>query len=257
MAAPTLLVDVAFALATAGVYTYVARVTSRRRVEGGGRLALEAFSIWWYALAAITASSAITRTLAYLGVLDIGIHSALLYASILILCVAFWALLYYLAYVYSGDRRWLAPITAFYAAAYIFLLYSFVLRHPIGVEVGDWRSNIVYEREFGRDVRVALLIVFIVPPILGAIAYARLFFAAREPTQRYRIGLVSFTIVAWFSSSLIASATGLSDLPWWHFASRTISLSAALIVLAAYRPPAWIRARWHVRGVDDPERGVG
>lgn len=62
-------------------------------------------------------------------------------------------------------------------------------------------------------------------------------------SARYRIGMVSGTLVLWFSSSITASLVGLSRNEAWSLASRFISLTAALLILIAYRPPGPLRRR--------------
>jgi hypothetical protein len=65
--------------------------------------------------------------------------------------------------------------------------------------------------------------------------------------------MVSFTLLGWFGSALLAYGTGLSTNPWWQAVSRSIGLVAALLIYAAYRPPGWVQRRWGVRSIDEAE----
>jgi hypothetical protein len=250
MAQETLLLDALFQVVTGVVYAYVGRVTARRRVEGEGKLAADLFALWWYALGAITASGAITRVLAWSGVRDVGIFAAVTHVSLLVLCVALWALLYYLVYLFTGNRRWLVPLSAFYVVYYLAMLYYVVLRQPIGVTVTDWAVKLEYANPAPVVSTAVIVLLLIVPPLVGAAGYARLFWRVTEPTQRYRIGMVSFTLLGWFGSALGAYGTGISTDPWWQAVSRLIGLAAALLIYAAYRPPGWVQRRWGVRSIE-------
>jgi hypothetical protein len=71
----------------------------------------------------------------------------------------------------------------------------------------------------------------------------------KAKTQRYRILLVSWSIIIWFLSAYLASISGLSQQDWWQIASRLIGLGAALTILFAYQPPSWIKRRFGVTAI--------
>lgn len=255
MAEATLLLDAVLLLAIGLVYGAVGRVTIRRHVEGDGKLAAKLFGFWWYALALLQAVSAGVRVLAYFDALPTAIYVTITYVTILVLCASLWALVYYLSYLFTGSRRLLGPITAFYVAYYAFLTYYITLREPIGVAIASWGVELEYAREIAGAPLALLVLLLVVPPILGALGYARLFTKVEDATQRYRIGLVSFSLAAWFGIVLFAWITELSEQPWWQFASRGVSLTAALLVYSAYRPPGWVRKRWGVQPIDEASPG--
>lgn len=249
---PTLILDAALALASAFVFGYVGRVSMRRRVEGDGRLAATLFGVWWYALAGVTATNALMRVLAYVDVADVSLFATLMYVNLFALCLALWALLYYLVYLFTGSKKILLPLSAFYFVYYGFLMWFVTYQHPVGVKVEPWEFAIRFEREIGGLPLVLVALLLLVPPVLGALNYARLYVRVSDPTQKYRIGLVSSTIVAWFGSALVAYASGIGDQIWWSLASRFVSLAAAWCIYLAYQPPAWVRERYGIRPVDEP-----
>lgn len=253
MASQTLLLDAALILATAVVYAYVGAVTWRRRTGGEARLASDLFATWWFALAATSLIGALRNALGYLGVRDVALYLTLGFVSLFGMCLALWGLLYYLVYLFSGRKRLLVPVTAFYALMYAWLVYLVARWPATGVEVGEWGVRVTYATEPGGALVTALVLLIIVPPVLGAAGYARLFFRVQDATQRYRIGLVSFTFAAWFMTSLLAYFLELRGTAEWQVASRAIALGAAALIYAAYRPPAWVRSRWGIRRVDEPE----
>ena len=250
MAAATLLIDAALLLLSAALFALVGRVTSRRHVGGGAQLAATLFSLWWYVIAALNTVTAFTHILGWAGYTDLALHETFTFVAMFLLCLALWALLYYLVYLFSGSRRFLVPISAFYAVYYAALVYLVTYSHPTSVNVQDWTVSLAFERQVvGLPLALASLL-FVIPPILGALGYARLYFRVEDATQRYRIGLVSATIATWFGVVLIAWMADVSHATWWQLASRVIGLGAALLVYAAYRPPAWVRARWGIQSVD-------
>lgn len=253
MGPDTLLLDAALVLTTAAIYAYVGVVTWRRRVGGEAQLASDLFATWWFALAATTIGGVATRLLGWAGVADLALYVTVSQVTLLGLCIALWGLLYYLLYLFSGNRKLIVPVSLFYVGFYSWLVYLTALRPPTGVTVEDWKVTLTYATTLPSSVTGAFILLLILPPLLGAIAYARLFFRVEDRTQRYRIGLVSFTIVAWFGTTLAAYYLQLGPSFGWQVASRLIGLVAASLIYAAYRPPGWVRARWGVRGIDDPE----
>lgn len=249
----TLLLDATLVLATAAIYAYVGVVTWRRRVGGEAQLASDLFATWWFALAATTAAGVATRMLGWAGVTDLALYLAVSQVTLLGLCIALWGLLYYLLYLFSGNRKLIVPVSLFYIGFYAWLVYLTASRAPTGVNVEEWKVTLTYATSVSSGVTATFILLLILPPLLGAIAYARLFFRVEDRTQRYRIGLVSFTIVAWFGTTLAVYFLQIGPSFGWQVASRLIGLAAAYLIYAAYRPPGWVRARWGVRSIDEHE----
>lgn len=251
-APPTLLLAAIFSLVTGALYVYVGRVVSRRKVEGDARLASNAFATWWFALGGVTGAGGLMNVAAYLGFTDLALWTTYTYVVFLILCAALWGLLYYLVYLFTGSRKLVVPITAFYAVYFAYLVYLITTLQPNGVKVGEWSTTLSYAKTASRPVTLAVLIALVAPHVVGAIAYARLYFKVDNATQKYRIGLVSGTIIAWFGSSLVVSVLQIGG-PWWQVASRLIGVAAAVAIYLAFRPPAWVRQRYGIHAVDETE----
>lgn len=250
---PTLLLSAAFALVSAGLYAYVGRVILRREVRGDARLASTLFATFWFALGGVTALGSANSVMGWMGVTEPAAYLTVMHAVFLILWVALWALLYYLGYLFTGSRRLLIPITAFYVAFYVWTLYLIASAGAPRVEVGEWTAAVKFATPPapGSPASLAFAALLVVPVILGAGLYARLFFKVDGATQRYRIGMVSGTILAWFGSSLVASILQLGSSPWWQIASRFIGVAAGIMIYFAYRPPRWIRERYGIQSIDD------
>lgn len=242
------------------VYGYVGYRLWHRDVAHGVRLPARSFAVWWLALAATTLMGIVTGLLGHFDIVDLRIHLTLTYLDLGMLCVALGSLLYYLVYLFSGKPGAIVPIAGFYTLYFLLLVYYISFSKPIGVEVSGLDASIQYADRIGGVFFGVVLALLVLPQILGGLAYATLWFRVRHPTQRYRIALVSTTIIVWFGSALVGAATGASQRwEYWSLLSRMIGLTASLLLLAAYFPPGWIRKGWGIESVptiDDVDRAV-
>lgn len=254
--APTLLVAAGFASVSAAVFAYVGWRLGRREVEETAKPAARSFTVWWYGLALVTALGAAGNLAGTLGATSLPLFVALLYASLALLCVALWGLLYFLLYLFTGRRGLVAPLAVFYAAYFALLVAVVTQAAPNAVVVDRWSTHVVYARPFEGLVTNVLLSLLILPQLAGALAYFTLVFRLREPTLRYRVALVSSSIIVWFMSAYLGALAGLASQDWWQVASRLLGLGAATAILLAYQPPGWIRRRFGIRALADDARGA-
>ena len=254
MIQPTLLFGAALASLSASIYYYVGRVLSRRRVASpDALLAWALFVVWWYALASSTLSGAVLSLLGALNLADLPLFITLTQVNLLATCIALYGLMYYLIYLFTGNRRLLVPLTLFYIGYYILLIYYVQSRIPVGVNMGRWNATLEYELPASGPLFLIVLLLLVLPQIIGSLAYFSLYFRVKTPTQKYRILLVSLSILVWFLSAFLASISGLGQQDWWQITSRLIGLSASLAILMAYDPLPWIRRRLGVSSiVDEP-----
>ena len=247
---PTLLFSGLLSVLSAGIYCYVGLVLNRRNSSSSAsRLAWKLFVVWWYALAGATLASASMNILGAFGIAHLPLFVTLSQFNLLATCVALFGLLYYLLYLFSGDRRWLAPLFVFYIAYYLYLIYFVQASVPVSVSVEPWRTRLIYQEQIDGPLTTILLLLLLFPQIIGSLVYFTLFFRVETPTQKYRILLVSWSIIIWFLSAFVANIFGLSQLAWWQVLSRLISLTAALMILIAYLPPASIKRRFGVTSI--------
>ena len=87
--------------------------------------------------------------------------------------------------------------------------------------------------------------------LIGGLAYFMLYFRVTAITQKYRILLVSWSIIIWFLSPFAVAAGDLSQQDWWQLASRFIGLAAASTILTAYLPPRWLKQRYGIISLND------
>lgn len=247
----TLLLASSLTVAAAIVYAFVGRRLGKRQVSPDGKLANDLFVVWWFGLAATTSITAVNNIATALDAGSLELLVSLTYVNLLLVCVALWGLLYYLLFLFTGKRRLLEPLTAFYVVVYVYLLYTIVAANPIDVRVNRWSSTLVYEHPFDTTTTMLLVALILLPQIFGALAYFTLTFRLKDRTQRFRVTMVSWAIIVWFSSSLVASASGLSANDNWQIASRLIGLGAAVAIYFAYQPPGWMRRRFNIAAVGD------
>ena len=261
MVSQTLLGSALFALTTSAIYAFVGYRLTRRELPKGGRLAAAGFVAFWYGLAisSLLGGNGIQALLGAFESLTLGMVLVLTQVSLLAICVALWGLLYYLVYLYTGWHRAWVPIAVFYVVFYGFLQYFIWDAGPTGLRAERWGIMVEYEKDIENasisdPYILALVIGLLVPQMLAALAYLTLVFGVKNPTQRYRILLVSLSILVWFGSPFLALGAGVSESDDYQLASRLIGLGAAIVIFCAYHPPGFIRRRYGVASLSDESK---
>ena len=252
---PTLLFTVLFAMSAACIYGYVGWRLSKRVISSSeGRLAWGSFTVWWYGLAVTTLIGAFLNLFGALSVTSLPLFITATYINILVTCIALWGLVYYLIYLFTGNRRSLLPSAVFYIIYYVLLVYYITASIPDTINVGRWSTTLVYRDPLTGPFFIMVVVLLLLPQIIGGFAYFSLYFRVQEATQKYRVLLVSWSIIVWFLSPVIALAGGLAEQDWWQLASRFIGLAAALTILMAYLPPHWLKQRYGIISLSDESR---
>ena len=252
---PTLLFSALFALLAAGIYAYVGWRLSKRVISSSrAQLAWGSFTVWWYGLAATTLIGALLSLLGAVGFTSLPLFVTATYINLLIICLALCGLLYYLIYLFTGNIRSLILLAIFYLIYYILLVYYITASSPDDVHIGRWNTTLVFHSPLTGPFFVIILVLLLLPQIIGGLAYFTLYFRVSDLTQKYRILLVSWSIIVWFISPLIAQAGGLAQQDWWQLTSRCIGLAAALTILMAYLPPRWLKQRYGILSLNDENR---
>lgn len=249
MAEPTLGVSAAFAFVAAMIYAYVGVRFGGRQVSGESKMAARMFALWWLALAVTTAIGGMLSLTGALGDPNLGVVSAATYVTVVVISTALMGLLYYLVYLYTGRKEILLPLVAFYSTVGITLALYIASSNPTGVLVSRWSVGLTYARPLTGPFVIIVVALLILPQIIAALMYFRLYFKLHDPTQRFRIAVVSWSLILWFGIGLLAGGAGLSRFDWWQVASRLLGLGAALAILTAYFPPRWVRDRLGVTTV--------
>jgi hypothetical protein len=251
----TLLLSALFALVAASIYAYVGWRLSKRIVSSSeARLAWQSFTVWWYGLAVTTLIGAFQNLFGAVGLTIVSLFITATYINLLTICVALWGLLYYLIYLFTGNSRLLVPLAIFYIIYYVLLVYYITASIPESINIDRWRTTLAYQASLTGPFFVVLIVLLLLPQIIGGFAYFTLYFRVTETTQKYRILLVSWSIIIWFLSPLAALAGGLAEQDWWQLVSRLIGLAAALTILIAYLPPRWLKQRYGIISLPDENK---
>lgn len=244
------LMILAIQVVMAAVYLLLGQVIYVRRPGGDARLAATAFAAWWLGLGIFQAmaigNALVTATIGW----SFAAYMAYLHALLLELTLILAALTYYFVYIFTGRRNSWIWVAAGYVFFYAFLLYYVALADPAGLVIEDGSTNVDYANDLeGSALATALGLLLIGPPLIGAIGYLSLYFKAPGRSQRFRIGAIGGAFLVWFGSSLLVSnLTDLAGTITWRVLSSMIALGASFLVYVAFRPPAWLRDRFHIYG---------
>jgi len=241
-----------FALLATSIYAYVGWRLSRRIVASSeGRIAWQSFTVWWYGLAVTTLIGCLLNLFGALGLIILPLFVTATYINLLVICLALWGLLYYLIYLFTGNSRLLMPLTIFYMIYYVLLVYYITASVPESINVDRWRTTLAYRTPLTGPFFVFVIVLLLLPQIMGGFAYFTLYFRVTDVTQKYRVLLVSWSIIIWFLSAFLAGISGFSQYDWWQVMSRLIGLGAATAILLAYQPPSWVKQRFGVTSLAD------
>jgi len=248
----TLILSTLFAIVSASIYAYVGWRLSKRFVASWeGRVAWKSFTVWWYGLAATTFVGGLLNLFGALGLTLLPLFVAATYIDVLVICLALCGLLYYLIYLFTGNSQWLVPLSIFYIIYYGLLVYYITASAPESINIDRWRATLSYHAPLTGPFFAILIVLLLLPQIIGGFAYFTLYFRVREVTQKYRVLLVSWSIIIWFLSPFLAIVGGLAEQDWWQLVSRLIGLVAALTILMAYLPPRWLKERYGIISLQD------
>ncbi|MEA3189977.1 MAG: hypothetical protein QOD77_559 [Thermoplasmata archaeon] len=256
----TFVMATGFSALTGLLYAYVGWRLQARRVSEDAKVAHGMFVLWWYALAATSALTVATNVLHMTGRLEIWLYQAITQVALLVLLSGLLGLLYYLIYLYTGNKRYLASLVVLYIVMYgwvVALLYQ--IGPPTQLADNGWTITRLPKVDYNPAVALAFVVLLIGPQVAAALAYAGLYRKAQDNTQRYRIAMVAGSIVVWFGASLVASAlqasTGAASSEAWQYVSRMLTVLGGLAILMAYRPPRAWQKRWGLRSIEAERPG--
>lgn len=217
----------------------------RHPANGDAHRATRLFALWWIAFGIDTALNTLPKLLWYAGITGAPLYVVITYAAVVAICVMFWGLVSYLAYLFSGSPRAFRYVTAFYALTLVFALSFIASLRPVGASA---EGGIQYANEPSPLAALVWSLSLLLPPTIGSLAYGSLVVRVKHPFRRYRVALVSTSMFVWFGTAIFVNAPGASD------AARAAGLAIGALALAglmlAYFPPAALRRRLDVG--DDP-----
>jgi hypothetical protein len=248
----TLLLSTLFAAIAAIIYAYVGWRLNKRLISSAeSKLAWQFFVLWWYGLAVTTLIGGFLNLLGAFGMTDLPVFVTATFINIQLSCVALLGLFYYLIYLFTGNSRWLPRLATMYFVFYVLILYQITASGPESVSVDRWSTTLSYRVPLTGPLITILIVWLFASQIFGGIAYFTIYFRVPDATQKYRILLVSWSIICWFITPFIGLAGGLQEQDWWQIVSRLIGLAATLMILMAYFPPGWLKERYSLISLTD------
>ncbi len=244
---------------TAALYVAVAPLCAavgvalarRRMADAASRRAVRLFAVFWLALAADALLGALELALVGAGFASAGLALGFSVVAFLAVSLMMWGLLHYLLFLFTGRPGWLWPLAAFYALAFATSVVLVASWEPTGLEPTRWGVEVDYAAQPTPAAGLFLSLAFLLPPILGALAYGSFLPRVGDATRRYRIALVSGGIFLWFATSVVLGARPLADDDAVQGIGRLVTLVSILAVAAAYFPPPFARRRWGIESLAD------
>ncbi|PKK86205.1 MAG: hypothetical protein CVT48_02175 [Thermoplasmata archaeon HGW-Thermoplasmata-1] len=212
------------------------------------------FAMWWLIIGFSTAKTVLEKIM--VDYEYYGLHMFLLYLNTVLVFAGLFFLLYYTLVIFTGKEKTTIPFGVFFLALLIMILAFIVASHPVVVTEagGDLApGSIDYEIEMPIWMITVLVLGIIVPQLGVCIALYALFFKLKgQPTQRYRVFLISTSLFLWFGSSLLvyfAGSAGGSGA--WLIIKELIALFAGMMIYFAYNPPTFVRRKYNITGLAD------
>jgi hypothetical protein len=237
----TLALSGAVAILASVAFVYAGVHFHRRRDEGDGGAAAS-FAIWWLGLATYTALGGIESVLGSVGAASFPLFVALRYASLPVLCAALGGLAYYILYLRTGSPRWRWAVALYFGALAAAFVAIIAINRPTGLDIQRWRTDLTYASPIDGALLQVVLLLIVVPEALAAIAYIALYKRTEDRAVRYRILTIGVGLLVWLAAAFLTRAT--KDDLGQLLARPVLGVVIAAAILMAYRPPAWLRARF-------------
>lgn len=239
MPAATLLLSTTLDVASFVLYVLAARVVLRQ-LPANRELSSEAFALFWYAVGLVNLLQAGLEFAALFGDPGLTLAWAVWNTRIALALVGFAGLMYYLGYLYTGRRGIRGPIILFYGATFLLMQAWLIGAQPNAAEVSAWRVDLAFGAPARTPLYDAVVILFFVPPLLGAVLYGFTLRFVDDPAGRRRVVIMSTSFAVYFAG---LTAGYLVSWFWWGLVENVLGIGAALGVLAAFHPALAVRAR--------------
>lgn len=244
----------AVGVAASGLFAYVAlRLGRLPLATPQAHAALGLWRAWWAAAALVALVEPVRIALYLWGSLPPWLYAATEHAVVLLASAGLAALVCHLAYLYRGHGRWWPGIAAFYAALALVLVgYLDWLGPPSQTLDDGWSLQALSAKAAPAWAMTAIRVLLYGPPLGVAAGYLILLRHAPDRTARYRLVLVTASILLWFGGTLGAGFLPLEG--FTRFAVvQALGIVSALLAIAAYDPPSLARRLGVRRRVERPE----
>lgn len=231
-------------LFAAALYGFVGYRLYQRPVSTEVVLARAQFSIFWWGLAVSALFTGLQAALAFAGVLSLAIAVTIGLIGVLVDCIFLWAIVDVLVFLYTG-KYYLYTVGGLYALFYGAAVYYTVLTSPYGLVIRSGVPTLLIVPVTNHLLELVVIVGLAFPEFIVAFLYLSLVRRTQNRAQRFRIVVVSLSIVLWFGVTFFypTSTTGET------FERAFLQLVPAVATLVAYLPPQWIRSRFRISSI--------
>lgn len=244
MASLAVTIPVATNLFAASIALVVGLRLARHRPAGDPGRAVLRFSAWWIGLAAFITLNQIATLAALAGANTPGVIAPLSYAANTALMACLWGLVSYVLYLFTGKPRALTATSVAYALQLVAILAWIASMGPQGVIVTDAGTQTDWARDPSPGESGLFALTFLLPPIVSSVALGILSFSSgvEGRTSRFRMRAIAVGIFIWFTGAIVITASG-APAATTSIVGPIVGTLCMLLIVSAYRPPAWLQAR--------------
>lgn len=234
MSAATLVAGAALDLTTLALYLHAGRLILRRARASPGQ-ALQGFALFWYAVAVVNALNAVLLLLAAAGAATLPVAFGLWDTRIALALIGFAGLVYYLLYLYVGRAGLRYVVALAYLGIFLLMQVWLIQSRPVAADVQEWWVGLEHANPAKTPLYYAIVILFFIPPLVSAIAYAFIVRHVHDPAQRRRGRLTAIALAAYFAGLTFGYLD--PSVAWWGLAENILGIGAGLVVIAANHDP--------------------
>jgi hypothetical protein len=231
-------------------------IVNKKKVANEYSMPVKMFSLWWTALGTSCLVWVLDTILinefpeatGFPAVLDY----VLILAYFVLILIAFASLFYYLLFLYFGSEKLSKLVWGIYGGVAVVLMIIFGLaNNPATFHVTG-----LFEKIYGPYQAVAdlLQMVLLLPVIIASVALFTVYRRMSEPTQKYRILMLSTSLTFYLIMPLFfPSNPGVVPQTTAALVIEIMNKVGAFIAVTAlymtYYPPKWIRSKYGVSAI--------
>lgn len=227
MATPQLLAGSALAILGGLAYWTIGAHYARRALRSGWPRVL--FALFWIGIGFFGVTDGAWSLAVAYGPPPLWVGIAILHLKTLLGVAGFGGFVAFVLYLYRGERAPLLAVGAIYLGIYALAAWSYVAQRPVDQQMEEWRAGLVYANEGGVVGTVVLALLFL-PPVLAAIAYARLAGRTHDVVHRRRVQGTSLAIATFLATVFVAWLLGPA--PWWPPVEKLLGITTAALAWA-------------------------
>lgn len=252
-----ILTQAAFCVLAIVLVLLVARVQKGRFISEESRSPLRSFVVWWLIIAAYYMEQLLFNLSRMVMEWNATALLALTILEVAMVITAFGFLLDYLLFIVQGTTKWRRAIQVYYIGLFLLMAIIGPLTGPYTVKESPTGPSIEGEVPI---VGVMVLMFMLVPVVLALILKVRLWFAAKDSTTRYRLGMITLSVL-FFVVVLSINDVVPADFEWGNpdgdahiiiqggglIFMGVLPVIGAWLAYRAYKPAAWVEKHFGIQ----------